>query len=302
MYFTRETYKKEEALNRYKKLKSYPRFLYPYIVKKEYKRCLGCELNLKSPRKLSEKLQYIKLNNKNKLKNTLTDKIQLKKYIAQKVPELQTAKIYRIFDSAEDINFDNLPEEFVLKTNHAWKTNIYIENKNILTEKQITDIKGYYSHATKINFAYWSFYELQYKDIIPKVYAEAFYGDIWSVKQYEVWCFNGKPEFISVNFSKLEGNTSYNYSYIYDCNWQKADFHIYHEIPDDEIPKPDNIDKILKYAIMLSKDFDFVRVDFAINEDKNILYLNELTFTPYSGFLLFKGEDRDLYYGNKLKL
>ncbi len=302
MYLFRETYQNENDLSRYKKLKFSPRFLYPYIVAKEYKRCLGCNLNLKSPEKFSEKLQYIKLNNKNKLKNSLTDKIQLKKYISEKIPDLKTAPIYQIFDNADDIDFKNLPNEFVLKTNHAWKTNIYIENKNILTEEQIENIKNYYRHVTQINFAYWSFYELQYKDIVPKIFAEESYGDLWSVKQYEVWCFNGKPEFISVNFSKMENNQSSYHTYIYDCNWNKENFGIYSDIPCDEISKPDNIDKILKYAIILSEDFDFVRVDFAVNNDKNILYLNELTFTPYSGFILFTGENQDLYYGNKLRI
>lgn len=302
MHLIRESYQNKDDLKRYKRLKSYPRFLYPYVVKQEYKRVLGNDLNLKNPQKLSEKLQYIKLYNKNQLKNTLADKLKLKEYIKEKFSDLNTAPIYKYFDSADDINFDDLPDEFVLKTNHAWKTNIYIENKNILTQEHLDDIRNYYRHVTKINFAYWSTYELQYKDIIPKIYAEASYGDLWSVKQYEVWCFNGKPEFISVNFSTMEGELSFSHSYIYYCDWEKADFNIYHEIPDNEIPKPDNIDKIIKYAIMLSEDFDFVRVDFAINEDKNTLYLNELTFTPYSGFLLFKGENKDLYYGNKLTL
>jgi len=277
------------------------KIFYPYILKSHYKRFYNTTLDLKSPAKLSEKIQWIKLYDNNPLKTLLTDKILCKKYIEKQLPELKTAKVYCEFDKAEDINFSDLPDEFVLKTNHSWKTNIYIQNKNDVTKKKLDEYKKYYKNALNINYAYWSYFELHYENIKPKVFAEEFYGDIWSVKQYEVWCFNGSPEFIVCGLFVMEHNISSYKQYIYDSNWEKLNFNLFNSLENDEINKPKNIDKILKYSKQLAKNFKLVRIDFIENKD-NELMLNEMTFTPCSGYIKFIGENCDLYYGKKLKL
>ena len=293
-------YSDTKYLLRYYWLKYTPTFLYEEILKYKYKKFYGNTLNLKSPKKLSEKIQWIKLNDNSKLKTILSDKISCKKYIEEHIPDLKMAKLYKEFDSIECIDFTDFPDEFVIKTNHSWKTNIHIKNKNEVSDVQLKEIKKYFKNALSINYAYWSFYELQYKDIKPKVFAEEFYGDMYSVKQYEVWCFNGNPEFIVCNFfAKNDVYNSYK-EYIYSTDWKKQNFSLFDEVELDEINKPSNLEKILKYSKQIAKGFSFVRVDFVENSKE--LYLNEITFTPHSGYMKFHGEDRDLFYGEKLKL
>ncbi len=152
----------------------------------------------------------------------------------------------------------------------------------------------------QINYAYWSYYELQYKDIKPKVFAEEYYGSMYDIYQYEVWCFNGNPEFITV-YKYFYQDEIYIYSQcIYDRNWNKLNFNLLDPISDKDFEQPKNLQKMLEYSEKLSKDFKLVRIDFF--EKEGNLYINEMTFTPGSGFLHFTGENKDLYYGNKLDL
>ena len=301
MYIQLADYNEKKYLDRYKIFKLCPPILYKYIIGKEYKKIYNKKLNLRNPQKLSEKLQWLKLYDKNPLKTRLTDKILLKEYIKENIPDLKTAKIYKIFNTAEEIDFTDLPKEFIIKTNHSWKTNIYIEDKNKITKEKLEEYKEYYKQALKINYAYWSFFELQYKDIKPKVFAEEFYGDLYATKQYEIYCFNGNPEFIVCGMYKIESNYSNYKQYIYNENWEKLNFNIENEVDDSQCIKPAYLVKMIESAKILSKNSKFVRVDFAENE--NDIYLNEVTFTPYSGFVIFYAIiDMDLYYGNKLIL
>lgn len=300
MEFLLTNYYDKKYLIRYYLLKCVPQVFRNQVLKYQYKKFYNDSLNLKFPQKLSEKIQWIKLYDNNDLKTILSDKLSCKKYIQEHLPNLNMAKLYKEFDTVEDIDFTALPNEFVLKTNHSWKTNIYIYSKNNVSSEQLENMKKYFKRALSINYAYWSYYELHYKNIKPKVFAEEFYGDIWSVKQYEVWCFNGNPEFIVCNFFVMDNEVSSYKQYIYDCEWKKLQFNLFNDVQLDEIPKPQNLMKIIEYSKILSKSFKLVRIDFVENSEK--LYLNEITFTPCSGFIKYIGENRDLYYGKKLKL
>ncbi len=288
-------YKKAKYVFRYICFRLVPPFLYSFILKVKYKNEFKQKLNLKSAQKLSEKIQYLKLNNKNIKKTLLSDKLKAKEYIKTNLPELKFAKVYQSASKFEELDLNILPSSFILKTNHAWKTNTFIKDKNKLTEKELKELKNYYNWVLNINYAYWSFYELQYKEITAKVYAEEIldtYDTAMLIPNYEIFCFNGKAKFIL-----LRNANEYFQQYIYDTNWKRLNFDISYG-NDGENPKPKFLEKIIYYAEFLSKDIDFVRVDFmTLNEEP---YFCEMTFTPNSGFIKFNPPEFDLYYGKEL--
>ncbi len=300
------SYSDKKYLLRYKFFELCPLWFYKYVLSYKYKKVYKLNLNWNFSRmnKLSEKLQWLKLYDSNPEKTKLADKILLKSYVEERIPELKTAKLYKIFDSADDIDFSDLPDTFVIKTNHSWCTNILVEDKNNITLPKLNEYKDYFRQALKINYAYWSYYELHYKNIVPKVFAEEYYGDRFDTEIYQIYCFNGIPEFIIAGLHNLHVNKGIFFEeYTFDTDWNSLDFGLsfYWNYRSLVMKKPDRLSEMLEYSKKLSANFKFVRCDFAINKYNN-LYLSEMTFTPYSGFLTFYGENQDLYYGNKLKL
>ncbi len=141
--------------------------------------------------------------------------------------------------------------------------------------------------------------ELQYKDIIPKIYVEEYLENNkeHSIDEYEVYCFNGNPEFIKYT-AHIEGY-GMKISYI-TPKWEKADYNLFFESYEDIIPDNYNQDKILEYSKFLSKDFIFARVDFF--EVKRKLYFGEMTFSPFMGNIKFCPNEYDFILGKKLKI
>ncbi len=269
------------------------------ILKIKYKKTLNKRLDFKNLQRLSEKIQWIKLHGITDKKILLSDKIIVKEYISKCLPDLQFAKIYQSVNCFKELNFQKLPEKFILKTNHAWKTNIIINNKTSLTNEDYIIIENFYKKVLKINYAYWSYYELQYKDIKPQIFAEELLDNDDNIKDYEVWCFNGKPEFVSYRYLKILNDYKKYEQYFFNSKWEPVDFYICYK--GEENPELSiNKDKIINYAKILSEGIDFVRVDFM--EINNELYFGEMTFTPYSGFLNFTPDYYDEIYGRKLIL
>lgn len=297
-------YKDFKYFIRYILFRIIPSIFYSRVIKHKYKKTLNEELNLKKPKKLSEKVQWLKLNYKNKHETMLSDKLLAKKFIKENLPELNTTQVYQVKNCFSKLNFEELPESFVIKTNHAWRTNVIIRNKSLLTKRQIKIIKNYYDWVLKINYAYWSYFELQYKNIVPQVFIEEYIYNNNNIIliEYEAYCFNGKVEFIKIGHIKKEENENYTYrkSYYCDTTYKKTQFAIRYKEKEDLPEKSKNFDKMIQYAQFLSRDFPFVRVDFM--EAKNILYFGEMTFTPYCGFLKFNPKEYDKYFGEKLKI
>lgn len=281
--------------SRYNMFKLIPSWFNKYFLFYKYRKTYGKNLNLKRPLTLSEKLQWIKLNDDNIEKKFFSDKLNAKEYVKGNFPTLKCAKVYQTGSKFEDLDFSSLPEKFIIKTNHAWKTNTFILNKNDLSEKELELFKKAYNKVLKINYAYWSYYELQYKNIIPKIYAEEILIDgdkIQIIPNYEVYCFNGTPEFILYRNKQLKQG-------IYNTKWEKLDFSIEYKSKADK-ERPIFLEEMINYSKKLSEKFNFVRIDFF--EANNEIYFGEMTFTPYSGFIKYTPDIYDLYYGQKLKL
>lgn len=286
---------------RYFLFKCSPVFLYSHILNTKYYKVFSKKLNFKNPQKLTEKIQWLKLYEHNKTKAILADKLESKKYAKKLIPELNITKVYAQADSFKDINFNNLPNTFILKTNHAWKTNIIID-KSKLTPEKYKEYYDYYKQVLKINYAYWSYFEMQYKDIKPQIFAEEYIDTDMKkspIIEYEVYCINGKTEFVRVSYSFIDKyNEECCAAKIFDRNCNEFNFKILFSYLKTDNINPQNIDKVVQYADILAKDLNFVRIDFM--ETNNKIYFLEMTFTPYSGFIEFAPEKYDYIYGKKL--
>ena len=258
---------------------------------------LGYKLNLKSPRTFNEKIQWMKLYDKNPLKTTLADKYLVREWVASRIGEKYLVPLLGVWNTFDEIDFNELPSQFVLKANHGCGWNIIVKNKEDL---DIVDAKKKMETWLSTNFAFRNGLELHYKDIKPKIIAEKYItntGD--DLYDYKVWCFNGKAKYIMF-LSGRKTKSGLKMAF-YDREWNKLPFAYSFPKNTDEIPKPDNLDEILELAEKLSAGFNFVRVDFYRLNDGTILF-GEMTFTPAGGRCLWDPPSQDLILGEMIDL
>lgn len=265
-------------------------------LKKIYRRQTGKELDLNNCRTLTEKIQWLKIYDSNPLKCRCSDKILVREYCREKLGVDLFIPIIGVWDSFDGIDFDKLPENYVLKTNHGSHTNIIVKDGKI--DKRKAKLK--FDEWLSKDWSWWG-KEMAYYPIKRKIFAEQFMKDKneGELTDYKFLCFNGVPKYCQVFNNRHEKK--------FHCNYYDNDFNFVDisrtDIPNDKTnldKKPTNFEKMKEYTKTLSQDFNFVRVDFyEINEKP---YLSELTFFPAAGFCKYTNPNVDLYLGNLLKI
>lgn len=265
------------------------------VVKVEYFLRTGRILNLKNPKRFNDKLQWLKLYHKNPNYTERVDKYDIKKIVANKIGSEYVIPTYGIWKSFDEIDFDLLPNQFVLKCTHdSGGIVICMDKAKLDKEKARKKIekclkrKYFYEHR-----------EYPYKDVKPRVIAEKYLVDEsgLQLKDYKIFCFNGEPKFIEVDYNRYFGHKLN----VYDLDWNFVDF--YMTSPNDrnvKIPRPNKLDKMLDFARILSKNDVFTRVDFYSIE--NNIYFGELTYTPGAGMIDFHPDEYDFILGEMLQL
>lgn len=267
--------------------KLYLKVLYLMYFKKK--------LDLKNPKSFNEKLQWLKLyNRKNELTN-LVDKYEVRKYVKDKIGSEYLIPLIGVWKNFDEINFNELPDKFVLKCNHdsggisICKTKKDF-NKNIARKKLKKSLEN--------NF-YYRYREWPYKNIKKKIIAEVFLEDVEKKEllDYKFMCFNGKVKCSFVCSDRDKGDLKVNF---FDKNWKEMPFTRVYKKSEKEIDKPRNYKKMIQLCEKLSEEFPFVRVD--LYEVNNRIYFGELTFFPGSGFEKFQPEEYDYILGDWIKL
>lgn len=267
---------------------------FPEMLKKWYKKRTGKILNLNNPKTFNEKIQWLKLYDNSPLKTKLADKYLVREWIKEEIGEEYLIPLLGVWDNFDDIDFDKLPESFVLKANHGCAWNIIVKDK---TKFDKTKAKKKFDKWMKRNYAYKAGLELQYKDITPKIIAEKYIVDSkGELNDYKTLCFNGEPKFIWIDCGRFKNRTEN----IYDTKWNLQPFLMTYPNSKEPIPAPQNLDKMIELAGKLSKQFALVRVDF-YNVDGKI-YFGEMTFTSASGVDKFIPGEYDLKLGEMLSL
>ena len=242
-----------------------------------YETKLKKKLNLKKPVTFNEKLMWLKLNEyeHNELITQCADKYKVREYVKKCGCNEILNELIGVYDNVDDIDFEKLPDKFVLKCNHAAGYNIICKDKSKLdinkTKKQL---------KKWMNSNYWKYVaELQYKNIDKKIVCEKFLDskDGNAIEDYKIYCFNGKPLFCMVCIERNLGKPKY---YFMDRDWRLMRINPAGiNAPDNfKIDKPACVEKMYMYAEKLSKPFKFVRTDFYDYNGKIIF--GELTFTP----------------------
>lgn len=266
-----------------------------------YYRNTGKRLNINNPTTFNEKIQWLLINWQHPLIIKAADKYRVRDYIKEKGLENILNTVYGVYNNANEIDFDILPQEFVLKTNHGCGSIIIVHDKNSIDKRAI---KNEMNQMLKIDYGKLGG-EFQYSKIKPLIIAERLINsdDEYLPEDYKIFCFNGEPKFISVVNQRSRYDVKGYINKIYlDLNWQQLllakDDKI---ITENELPKrPERLLEMLDLARELSQSFPFVRVDLYL--EKCEIVFGELTFSPSAGLATYFKDETQKELGNMLVL
>lgn len=266
-------------------------FLMYYILVKK-------RLNINNPKTFNEKLQWLKLNDRKNIYTKMVDKCEAKKYVTDLIGDEYIIPTIGVYNNFNEINFNNLPNQFVIKCTHDSGSTIVCKDK---TKFDIKNAKKKISKALKYNY-YYSVREWPYKNIKPRIIIESFMDDGVNSQlvDYKLQCFWGKVDNILVCVDR-DKETGVKYHY-FDTNWKYLKYCPYPGINEKNIniSKPKQLDKMIKIAERLSAGIPEVRIDLYIIHGK--IYFGEYTFFTNGGFDTTITSDADIILGEKLKL
>ena len=264
-------------------------------IKMKYRIMIGKQLDLRNPRTYNEKLQWLKLYDRNPKYISMVDKYEVKEYIAKTVGKQYAVPNLGIWGSFDDIDFSKLPNQFVLKPTHDSGTIVICHDKNTF---DINGARNKIQKSLKHNF-YWIGREWPYKGVKPRIIAEEYLtnDDGSEVKDYKFHCFNGKMKFLYITSDRFNGK-GLKADY-FDEEFNKLDIQWEFPNSDYNIEKPENFEVMKELAEVLSAGIPTLRVDFY--EVNKKIYIGELTFYDGSGFS--KMDDKiDLAIGDYITL
>lgn len=261
-----------------------------------YFKIMKRKLNIKKPKSFNEKINWLKLYEvpKNSLKIKCTSKYSVREYLKERNLTQYLVNLIGVWDNVEDIDWEQLPESFVIKCTHGCGYNIVCKNKSMLDIKKT---KEKISKWMKEDFGKVSA-ELHYSKVERKIICEEYLEE--DILDYKFFAFNGKVEFFYLS-QNIEGDFHNMQADFFYPNGQMAEFYRTDHKRFKEVPTlPTNLKEMVKLAEKLSKDFEFVRVD--LYNIKGKIYFSELTFTPCSGCMPFSDFEVDLRFGQKINL
>ena len=290
----------ERTRSRFKRIRTYrntdPR-LYPSILAQDFQRRTGKPLDFNNLKTYTEKIQWLKLYDAMPLKSRLADKFLVRSWVTEKIGEQYLIPLLGVWDSFDDIDFNALPEQFVLKCNHGSGMNVIVRDKYSFDKQRARER---FNAWLALDFGLL-FLELHYTRIKRRIIAEKFMTDSNSsdLTDYKFACFDGRPLYCQ---TITERSTRSRCDY-FDENWNRVDFednaHPNSEHP-EQIPPPKNFELMKELAAKLAEGFAHVRVDFY--EIGGRVYFGEMTFTPGGGDFSWKSEGTDEHLGSLLTL
>ncbi len=266
------------------------------FIKYQFRAQLDRWPDLIEPQTMNEKLQWLKLNNRRPEYTMMVDKYLVRDFIKEKIGEEYLVPLLGIWDSPEDIDFDTLPDRFVLKCNHNSGLGMCI-----CRDKSKLDYAKVRKELAKglAQDYYLSGREWPYKNVPRKIIAEQYMEDeaTKELRDYKFYCFNGVPKLIMINSGRGTGKTTADY---YDMERNYLDFTWGYPHSNNEHIMPENFELMKQLAAVLSADIPHVRVDFY--EANGKVYFGELTFFDGSGFDIIAPRSWDIQIGSWLTL
>lgn len=255
---------------------------------------MKAKLDFDNVRTFNEKLQWLKIFDRKPIYITMADKYRAKEFVDNIIGPGFTVPVYKTWDNEHDINIDDLPNKFVLKTNHDNASVFICEDKSTFN---IEDAKKKLGKSLKNNF-YYQFREWPYKDIKPLIFAEQYLEMGGALVDYKVMCFMGEPRIIQLNYV----SPNRHYQDFYSIDWKLLDINqsAYVSSSKQQCEAPEQLSQMLEFSRKLAKDTYFLRVDWFISDGK--LYSGELTFFDGAGLTPYDDYDVDVRMGDLIKL
>lgn len=269
------------------------------LLNRKYEAIFGKRLNLDNPQTFNEKLQWLKLYDRNPEYTIMVDKYKVRDYIKEKIGEEYLIPLIGVWDNPDDIDFDALPDKFVLKCNHNSGLGMCIcKDKSKLN---IENVKSELKKGLAQDY-YLTGREWPYKNVPRKIIAEKYMtdtSDSSDFTDYKFFCFNGYVDCVMVCLERSSGDTKF---YFFNRNWNLKRLNTRGKNAPDgfTISKPSQMDKMFEIAAKLSKGLPFVRIDLYQSNDH--IYFGEITFFPDSGFDANLLPETDKYFGNLIHL
>ena len=257
-----------------------------------YRRHMGRTLDWGNLQSFTEKMQWAKIYDNDPRKVTFTDKFLVREHVKLKIGERYLIPLLEVWDRARDIHFDELPEGFVLKTNHASADAIPVRNKSGLYADQKREIIWRMDYANRTDFG-TRLLEMHYSKIRPKIIAEELIGiGEPDLLDYKFQCFDGKPVFCFVDSNRAVNH----HRNVYDMDWKLLAWNTgpYENAP-EPINRPAHFDEMIRIAEILSDDFPQVRID--LYNLSGTIYFGEMTFTAAAGLNRYSSYEADLALG-----
>lgn len=256
----------------------------------------GRRINLENPTTFNDKINWLKAYYHPPILHQLVDKYEVRGFVAKHAGERYLNTLYKVYNSPQEINFDQLPESFVIKVTHGSGYNLLVPEKKKLDRKYaLKRLKKWYNEDYyKTTGGEWA-----YKGVKPRIIAEQYLDDGKRavINDYKVFCFNGTPRFVQVDVNR----GTENHRLYYDFEWKKQPFYRnatgFSEI---EVEKPFSLEEMKTVAANISEGFPFVRVDF-YEVDKRLIF-GEMTFYPADGLNLFLPLAYEKSIGKMIKL
>ena len=267
-------------------------------LKLKYRLSMKKKLNLKAPETFNEKLQWLKLYDRNPEYTVMVDKYLVRQYIADKIGEEYLIPLIGAWDDPDEIDFDKLPDRFVLKCNHNSGLGMYIcKDKSLI---DVSEIKKELKRGLRQNY-YLNGREWPYKNVPRKIIAEQYMEDekTQELRDYKFFAFNGevKALFIATDRQKNGEETKFDF---FDAEFNHLDFINGHPNAEVYPDKPVMFEEMKALAKKLSEGIPQVRVDFY--EVNGKIYFGELTFSHWSGMVPFEPQEWDEKFGDWIEL
>lgn len=267
------------------------------MLRLQYRMKCGRSLNLKNPKRYTEKIQWYKLFYRDPLMQQCADKYLVRQYVESKGLGHTLNELYDVFETPDDIRLDHLPEKFAMKLSNGSGTNLLCRDKNSLNLPDVQQMFREFQIKSKSSPGREWVYNSDKNVIVVEKMLENASHPGQDLRDYKILCFNGKPEYIIC----VDGRHTDNYCHvIYDTQWNKQDVVIARSSNAADYEKPETLGEMLDIARILSEDFPAVRIDLYDIDGKVIF--GEMTYYPWSGYKHFQPDEFDYTLGEKFVL
>ena len=256
-------------------------------IGRQYMRMFGRPLNWENPQTYNEKIHVSKVYHATPLKTRLADKVAVREWVAERIGSEYLIPLLGVYDSFDEVDFDALPSQFVIKCSHDSGSVTLVKDKSKMNRELLR--KKYAAFMSR-NFA-WMGWEMHYRDIKPKIMVEQYMGD--AVSDYKFQCFSGEPYSCRVDYDRF-GDHRRN---VYNMNWEIMPvMKGLYKHPEQILPCPPEYDDMKRIVHELSQGIEQVRVDLYLVDGR--IYFGEMTLTNANGFEYFVPDEWDYTYGS----